>query len=59
MIKRYVYETKLDCSCFQATQQIRSNKEHLCMETNGNNLKLAKCDGENKSQKWIWREFYY
>ncbi|CAF3237728.1 unnamed protein product [Rotaria socialis] len=41
------------------TQQIRSNKEHLCMETNGRNLKLAKCDEDNKSQKWIWRETYY
>ncbi|CAF1550902.1 unnamed protein product [Rotaria sp. Silwood1] len=38
------------------TQQMRSNKEHLCMETDGSKLKLAKCDEENKSQKWIWRE---
>ncbi|CAF4657193.1 unnamed protein product, partial [Rotaria sp. Silwood2] len=42
-----------------ATQQIRSNKEHLCMETDGSKLKLAKCDEEKKSQKWIWKEHYY
>jgi hypothetical protein len=29
------------------------------METDGNNLKLSKCDTENKSQKWQWRETYY
>lgn len=29
------------------------------METDGQNLALAKCDEEKKSQKWIWREAYY
>ncbi|CAF4488974.1 unnamed protein product [Rotaria sp. Silwood2] len=35
------------------TQQIQRNKEHLCMDTDGNNLKLEKCYTEKKSQKWI------
>jgi hypothetical protein len=29
------------------------------METDGRNLKLAKCDAENKAQKWTWRELRY
>ncbi|CAF0804611.1 unnamed protein product [Adineta ricciae] len=43
----------------KATKQIRSNKEHLCMETNGNDLKLNKCDEANEAQKWIWTEIHY
>lgn len=41
------------------TQQIRSNKEQLCMETNGSDLKLEKCDADKKSQKWVWTEVYH
>ncbi len=29
------------------------------METDGSNLKLSKCDEQNKSQKWKWHEKYY
>jgi hypothetical protein len=29
------------------------------METDGDDLKLATCDKENKSQKWTWREIHY
>jgi hypothetical protein len=29
------------------------------MEANANNLKLAKCDEENKAQQWTWREIRY
>jgi len=43
----------------QATQQIRSNREKLCMETDGNNLKLSPCDAENTGQKWTWTEINY
>lgn len=43
----------------QKTQQIRSNKEQLCMETDGTSLKLSKCNEANESQKWRWRERFY
>ncbi|CAF0779155.1 unnamed protein product [Adineta steineri] len=42
-----------------ATQQIRSNKEQSCMETDGKKLKLATCDKEKQSQKWTWTEKHY
>jgi hypothetical protein len=29
------------------------------METDGNNLKLSKCDEGNQSQKWTWTEINY
>jgi hypothetical protein len=29
------------------------------METDGSNLKLSKCDAENKAQKWKWTEIHY
>lgn len=29
------------------------------MDTDGTNLKLAECNDQNESQKWIWTEFYY
>ncbi|CAF0754632.1 unnamed protein product [Rotaria sordida] len=37
----------------KSTKQIRSNKEHLCMETNGNDLKLSECNEKKESQKWM------
>ncbi|CAF1392166.1 unnamed protein product [Adineta steineri] len=43
----------------KVTKQIRSNKEHLCMETDGNNLKVDKCNETSQAQQWIWSEIHY
>ncbi|UJR22834.1 hypothetical protein I4U23_025864 [Adineta vaga] len=42
-----------------STQQIQTNKEQLCMETDGSRLKLAKCDNDKQSQKWTWHPHEY
>ncbi|CAF0785340.1 unnamed protein product [Didymodactylos carnosus] len=41
------------------TKHIRSNKEKLCMETDGKDLKLASCDEKNGSQQWEWTPIFY
>ncbi|CAM4887854.1 unnamed protein product [Rotaria socialis] len=43
----------------KSTKQIRSNKQQLCMDTDGHSLKLLECNKTKDSQKWEWTEIYY
>ncbi|CAF1194837.1 unnamed protein product [Adineta ricciae] len=42
-----------------STKQIQSNKNNLCMETDSDILRLAKCDEKKQSQKWTWNSRKY